>query len=73
MLPIPSRGVQKAENRASLTWTCKKMSTLTSFQGFCVNVQFFVFKNTLKKIPKWILKWPFLVHPCVLSPNFHGI
>jgi hypothetical protein len=52
MLPILSRGVQKVESRASLTWTWKKMLTLTSFQGFCVFVQFFVFKNTFKKLPK---------------------
>jgi hypothetical protein len=48
MLPIPSRGVQKVESRASLTWTRKKMSTLTSLQGFFVFIQFFVLKNTLK-------------------------
>jgi hypothetical protein len=28
------------------------MSTLTLFQGFCVFVQFFMFKNTIEKLPK---------------------
>jgi len=45
------------------------MSTLTTFQGFWVFVQFFMFKNTLKKLPKWTLQWLFLVHPNVLSPK----
>jgi hypothetical protein len=43
------------ESRAPLTWTWKKMSTLTSIQGFCNVVQFFAFKNKLGKFSKWIL------------------
>ncbi len=47
--------LKKVESRAPLTWTWKKMSTLTSFKGFCAFVQFFAFKNKLRKFPKWIL------------------
>jgi hypothetical protein len=50
-----NRNVKKVEIRAPLTWTWKKMSTLTSFQGFCAFVQFFAFENKLGKFPKWIL------------------
>jgi hypothetical protein len=28
-----------------------------------------MFKNALKKLPKWTLQWLFLVHPSVLSPK----
>jgi hypothetical protein len=41
------------------------MSTLTLFQGFCVLVHIFVFKNTLEKPAKWTLQWKVLVHPSV--------
>jgi quinolinate synthase len=44
------------------------MSTLTLFQGFCVFVHFFAFKNTLEKLTKWTLQWKVLVHPSVHSP-----
>jgi hypothetical protein len=43
---------KKVENKAPLTWTWKKMSTLTLFQSFCVFGQLFAFKNTLKNTSK---------------------
>jgi hypothetical protein len=39
--------LKNVESKAPLTWTWKKMSTLTLFQGFCVFVQFFAFENEL--------------------------
>jgi hypothetical protein len=47
--------LKKVESRAPLSWMWKKMSTLTSFQGFCTFIQFFAFKNRVGKFPKWIL------------------
>jgi hypothetical protein len=60
--------LKKVETKTSLTWTWKNMPTLILFQGFFVFVQFSIFKNTLKNLPKWTLKLLFLVHPNVLSP-----
>jgi hypothetical protein len=60
---------KKVKSKAPLTWTWKNMSILTTFQGFWGFVHFFMFKNTLKKLPKWTLQWLFLVHRSVLSPK----
>jgi hypothetical protein len=46
---------KKVENKAPLIWTSRNMSNLTSFQCFCVFIQIFTFKNSLKKLFKWIL------------------